>query len=641
MKKLNLLLGTVNSLPEGTAPDILERHYEECYKPFLQLANEYPGVKLTLYYCGSLFQWLDENRPEALMLLDDLVHRKQIEILSGGFYAPVFSLIPRRYRVEQIEYLNTFVSKRFGRRPRGAWIYPMVWEDSMPLTLKNSGIEYTFLNEKYFRNIGIDGKGLFRPYLSEEQGKLIKVFPVSRVTEEKLFETDPRVLVEQLAENASEKESRVLSLFWNGEREPLNDGRRAWMDSFFAALQESSSVVTRLPNRYSRETAALERVYFGNISFELSGEPERTAFRNVLNRYRESNKLYSKMMYVDQLINQVRGDKARKKSARLELLKGQCHAVYWHGNEAGVYDPRLRKHAYTAMIEAEKMTREKGVFKSSIIKADMDLDGMDEYLIQTAGINLYIHRRSGSIFEIDYLPKSWNYGDSMAIYREWYHQDDEVKEDGYLRNAFIDRFVAQYIEPEALTLLAEKDCSDFSKTLYQEKRMDKERKLVCFNQNGHIWKNSKKYSMNLEKEITLKRNTVSVRYGITNNSDMILDVWFVPEINLSPGYAGWSSAACVPKENGETLTEWEHHDPEGEITTYIADDGDNNTTLTLSSDIPFRFSAAPHQTRVRRGGTKENIYQGDVLAPQWKIRLQPGETYDNEIGLKIEKKQRR
>ncbi len=181
-----------------------------------------------------------------------------------------------------------------------------------------------------------------------------------------------------------------------------------------------------------------QRERHGDKQFIVGGH-----FRDFLSRYPEAWLLYAKMMNTHVLVNQVRGDKYKKKAAQNELWKGQCHHAYWHGGTGGIYENELRKATYRSLIEAEKITRATEIFAPSIIGVDFDMDNVIEYLYQGSELNAYIHSRGGALFELDFLPASWNYLDTMV--------DHECSPDGeagttggpssvYPRKAFIDHF---------------------------------------------------------------------------------------------------------------------------------------------------------------------------------------------------------
>ncbi|MDR2418531.1 MAG: hypothetical protein LBD79_05710 [Treponema sp.] len=64
-------------------------------------------------------------------------------------------------------------------------------------------------------------------------------------------------------------------------------------------------------------------------------------------------------------------------------------------------------------ISAKKITRENG-FTPSLISLDFDLDGEREALFQGEYLNCYIQITGVSVFELDYLPRHWNYFDTFS-----------------------------------------------------------------------------------------------------------------------------------------------------------------------------------------------------------------------------------
>jgi alpha-amylase len=179
MKKLKLIIGTHNSQPVGSYDYVFERAYQEAYKPFLTIFYNYSDIPITLYYSGTLLQWLEDHHPEFLMLLDDMVKQKQVDLLSGGFYDPIFPIIPPSDRIGQIEKLTTYLRKKFGKRPAGSWVTELVWEPCLTSMFKTSGINYIFLDESHFEAIGFSGVQLYQPCITEDQGKTLIVYPIS------------------------------------------------------------------------------------------------------------------------------------------------------------------------------------------------------------------------------------------------------------------------------------------------------------------------------------------------------------------------------------------------------------------------------------------------------------------------------
>ena len=141
MSSISLIFGAYNHQPDGTDSERLETHYQQSYKPFLSLLYNFPRLHTVLHYCGSLFEWMEDRHPEFIMLLKEMIRRKQVELLGGGYHAPILPLIPDGDKLGQIEKMSTFIRTTFGTRPRGSWLAERVWEPSLARILSNSGIE--------------------------------------------------------------------------------------------------------------------------------------------------------------------------------------------------------------------------------------------------------------------------------------------------------------------------------------------------------------------------------------------------------------------------------------------------------------------------------------------------------------------
>src|SRR3989441_13244955 len=90
------MLGIHNHQPVGNFDHVFRKAYERCYRPFLDLLERHPHVRLTLHYTGPLLEWFEKEEPAFLDRLAKLVMANQVEIPGGGVYEPVLSGIPDR-----------------------------------------------------------------------------------------------------------------------------------------------------------------------------------------------------------------------------------------------------------------------------------------------------------------------------------------------------------------------------------------------------------------------------------------------------------------------------------------------------------------------------------------------------------------
>ncbi|MFQ3608782.1 MAG: hypothetical protein SNJ55_13565, partial [Chloroherpetonaceae bacterium] len=63
MKKINLIFATHNHQPIGNFDSVFVENYDRAYKPFLDVFENFPRLKIAKHYTGILFEWLLQNRP--------------------------------------------------------------------------------------------------------------------------------------------------------------------------------------------------------------------------------------------------------------------------------------------------------------------------------------------------------------------------------------------------------------------------------------------------------------------------------------------------------------------------------------------------------------------------------------------------
>src|SRR6056297_189865 len=671
MRKLKLVLGTYNSPPVGTSQEQFEKTYQYSYKPFLTILYKYAMLRGAFHFSGTLLEWLEEKHPEFNMVLNEMVKRKQIELLGGGYYSPIFPIIPSKDRLGQIELLTTYIRKKFSKRPRGCWITEGVWEPAITSTIKSSGMEYLFLDDILFLQSGVSEENIYRPFITDDQGKTAIVLPLHNNLINKMFLDEPELLVKELSALAENTDKNIIvNLLMNGDFFVVNSSHYSnffsedgWLERFLRALTyENKKVETILPGRYVRSLGPVERVYFpshfitsketensvqrnnGHSPFPLATfiakEHRPNFFRQYITMYPEIHRLYSKMMYIHLIVGQVRGDRSRKKTAKEESWRGQSNAPFWHGHDGGIYRNSVRKAVYAGLINAEKTTREKGIFSTSVNVTDIDLDGIPEYLYQGQFINAYVHRRGGALFELDYVVTAWNYLDTMARHREPYHneQDAENGYDDYMKNSFLDHFWDGEVTIDGLAQNGVKEKIDFVHSLYRARKVEKERKEVYFGIKKRVEVNGTQYNVDLFKDYDFLKNSINVGYKITTDSPDPITGRFATEINLSFPEAGRNQLSFIVTHT-EGKTELENGKIElFNVTELTLHDRKNRTLITISVDKPATLWTFPVYTITEQYGKKVWIYQHTTCVLSWECSLTQTDSFESEVGLRIEKK---
>src|SRR5512137_2172353 len=129
------LLAIHNHQPVGNFEHVFDRAFRECYEPLLAEFERNPRFKFTLHFSGPLWEYMERRERACWDLVGRMTARGQVELLGGGFYEPILSVIPEEDRLGQVLLMQRFLSERFGTKPRGIWLAERVWEPNLPRTI--------------------------------------------------------------------------------------------------------------------------------------------------------------------------------------------------------------------------------------------------------------------------------------------------------------------------------------------------------------------------------------------------------------------------------------------------------------------------------------------------------------------------
>ena len=456
MKGINFIFGIHNHQPVGNFDFVLDYAYKHSYLPFLKVLLEFPKIKISIHNSGYLFKYLTDKYPEYKELLLELVKKGQVELLTGGFYEPIFPSIPEEDRKNQILKLTKFIEENFSFHPRGMWLAERVWEQSIVKNLHDAAIEFTILDDEHFLLTGLSGEKLYHYYITEYESKTLSLFPISKELRYLIPFRDPEKTIEFLKSIAGT--NRLVVLADDGEKFGVWPGTyelvysKEWLRKFFTLISENSDWIEiltfseaidkfppeeliYLPEASYHEmmewalppelTVELQEVMslFSNNKYEKYKKFLRGTFwRNFLVKYNEANNMHKKMLNIGNRIREI----GLMNNVKIydSLLKAQANDAYWHGVFGGLYLPHLRASIYKNLIKAEKEI-DKSLYKEDLLVAeekDFDKDGKNEIVIKNKILSLYIKPSyGGSIFEIDYKPKLLNITDTLKRRFEAYH----------------------------------------------------------------------------------------------------------------------------------------------------------------------------------------------------------------------------
>ncbi|MGZ5452701.1 MAG: alpha-amylase/4-alpha-glucanotransferase domain-containing protein [Candidatus Aminicenantales bacterium] len=449
MNDLAFLFAVHNHQPVGNFPEIFKAAFNDCYRPLLEALAGHPGFRFALHFSGPLWEYMEKKERGCWDLVRELSVRGQVELLGGGFYEPVLSIIPEEDRLGQIRMMNDFLAENFGQRPRGLWLTERVWEPDLPRTLAAAGIEFTLLDEEHFHYAGV--RDLHTTYITESEGRSLRVFPIDKTLR---YDIPFHSLEDVESYLGTIREAGGTAILGDdGEKFGLWPGTHKWVfeDGWlerFLAFVEDRKIRMMSFAEYLDGHPPSGRVYLPPASYEEMMEwvlePDEQAafqrlkagagpearrflrggfFRDFCRKYPEANHLHKRMIMVSREVRAAGnpGDGLR------QVYKGQCNDPYWHGVFGGLYLPHLREAAYGHLLEAEKTTPDPPGWKV----LDYDCDGRDELAYRDPTFGLMAKPAAGgTLVEIDYRPWSRNLTDVLSRRREAYHRAAESAEEG-------------------------------------------------------------------------------------------------------------------------------------------------------------------------------------------------------------------
>jgi len=467
-RPIRLILAIHNHQPVGNFDGVFENAYQDSYLPFLDVLEQFPAVRISLHNSGSLLDWIEKHHPEYIERLRRLADQGQIEILGGPFYEPILASIPSRDRVGQMTAYGSHLQKLFGSKPRGMWVPERVWEQSFTRDAVAAGLEYTVLDDFHFKNAGFGEDELYGYFETEDDGKMLHVFPISEKLRYTIPFADPEETIDWLREVSEKQPEAVVAFGDDGEKfgtwpeskkHVYEDG---WLVRFFQLLTDNREWVHTVTfSEAVEQVAPLGRCYLPDCSYREMTEwalptgrqlelihlhrkhrddpewPEirkrlRGGFwRNFLVKYPESHEMYCRMREISDRLQELRKhpelvDTDTFRSAEDHLYRGQCNCPYWHGAFGGLYLPHLRNAIYYHLITADNLIEQlqgKANRWVEVTSRDFNLDARQEVRIASDQMVGYVSPANGGhLYELDVRGARVNLLSTLDRRPEPYHE---------------------------------------------------------------------------------------------------------------------------------------------------------------------------------------------------------------------------
>lgn len=455
-----------NHQPIGNFDGVFEQAYQDSYLPFLDVFEGYDPLKISLHTSGPLMMWLAERHPEYLDRIRGLVELGRIEIIGGPQYEPILTMLPQNDRIGQIQTYGAWLEENLGATPAGMWTPERVWESSLTSDVVDAGIRYTILDDFHFRAAGLRDEQLTNYFITEDDGRVLKIFPGSERLRYMIPFCPASDTIEYCREVATNSPGAVLTFGDDGEKFGTWPDTKAhvyeqgWLRSFFDALCENQDWLnTATLAEATEQTQPAGKVYLPDCSYremtewalpveaqelfddvvhdmedharwqDLRSFVRGGYWRNFKTKYVETNEMYARMMHVSRRLAELEAsgtNAGQLAEIRDHLYRGQCNCPYWHGAFGGIYLPHLRNAIYNHLIEADTQLDRISSGNPQTVQAtadDYNFDGLQEVKLSNEQLCAWFAPGlGGRMYELDVRGIGHNLLATLMRRPESYHR---------------------------------------------------------------------------------------------------------------------------------------------------------------------------------------------------------------------------
>jgi len=347
------------------------------------------------------------------------------------------------------------------------WVPERVWEQHVVTAIVEAGIEYTVLDDFQFERVGCAPDEVFGYYLTEHDGRLLKIFPAAETLRYSMPFQEPHATYEYLRRLAERRPGSTIVFADDGEKFGAwpktfdHVYTNGWLHRFCDMLVANRDWLE--PTTFARsadQSLPLGKVYLSDGSYRemtewalppdslrafRSGADRLAAlpdagdwkrffraggyWRNFKVRYPESDEMYARMLGVSERLAAAAGrpssDPDYLEVARRELYRGQCNCAYWHGSFGGLYLPHLRNAIYSSLIAADSavddaLGRDSGRVQLEV--GDFNLDARQEVRLENDRLIALVRpARGGHVYELDVRSSGINVLATLDRRPEVYH----------------------------------------------------------------------------------------------------------------------------------------------------------------------------------------------------------------------------
>ncbi|MGZ3539374.1 MAG: alpha-amylase/4-alpha-glucanotransferase domain-containing protein, partial [Thermodesulfobacteriota bacterium] len=312
-----------------------------------------------------------------------------------------------------------------------------------------------------FKKSGLREEELYGYYLTEEDGKVLKVFPGSERLRYIIPFHPPEETLEYLSKLRGSPSAAIFAD--DGEKFGVwpytyhSVYEEGWLERFFELIGKNLDWIEPMHlGAYAIRERPLGRIYlscssymemdewslpaeamaeYGKVVERLKNAPEGEQvrrflkggfWRNFFVKYPESNDMHKRVLHLREKIgNEERSPASKNQDPLHYLYRAQCNDAYWHGVFGGLYLPHLRHAIYENLIKAETLYDQQMHPEQEWVdleKLDLNGDGDEEVILKNPEAVLLFSSRGGTLLEMDDRSKAFNILGTLTRRKEAYHQ---------------------------------------------------------------------------------------------------------------------------------------------------------------------------------------------------------------------------
>ena len=667
---VKLLFGVHAHQPAGNFPEVVRDARDRCYGPFLEVLERHPEFPFAMHISGWLMEFLATEFPDDMRRLRRMVDRGQTEMFGGGDTEPVLAALPDADRRSQIAALNDRISRRFGVRPRGAWLTERVWEATIVPSLADNDIEYVAVDDYHFLCAGERHDRLGGYFATEEDSHRIDLFPIS----EALRYRFPFAAAGDAVSHLESLEAGRAAIYFDDiekfgiwpETHDWVYGRR-WLEDFIEAVGRSSRIEPMRYDDYHRANRSHGIVYLPTVSYIEMGEwtlppgcstrfaqlIERAKrestfgddkpylrgghWRNFFSRYPESNWMHKRMESASRRFHALPASQ-RVKTMRADLHLAQANDAYWHGLFGGIYLPHLRRQVYSSLARLEAALDARAP-RDPVECTDVDLDGQDEAIVSNRRMLAVVKpHEGGSVCEFTHYGLAHNFCDTLMRREEHYYDKvragpisahSDAPASIHDRVAFRAHITEEDLKPDRHPR------SSFVDFWWTESDRDGEPPRVEYGapspRGASIDLTGRAGALDIRKRIKLNATGLAVTYDLSSDGGACGTL--AVELNLSMPSCDGPGGAYV--HDGNRLGGFAGAIRLEGVTRFDLTDSELGGSLRLLCSAPARLEARPLYTVSQSEAGFEKIMQAATVRAAWPIDLDPGSKQTINVRLMV------